>query len=311
MIRATALLSLALAHPAGAFELEFPLDCALGETCYIQQFADHDPGPEAKDFTCGTLSYDGHDGTDIALPTRAAMADGVNVLAAAPGVVKGSRDGVADFTPWVLGKECGNGVVIDHGQGWETQYCHMKQGSVVVKSGDRVETGAPLGQVGQSGQAEFPHLHLAVRRNGKDLDPFAPDATTCGAAGGDLWAKDPLVLPGGLLAIGIADHVPAYDAIKAGLGSPDLPATAPALVLWVYGFGFRSGDALLLTLSGPAGEVVRERVQMEKTQALAFRAVGRRLKTAGWPPGPYSGTATLIRDRAQLDRQSLGLTVTP
>jgi murein DD-endopeptidase MepM/ murein hydrolase activator NlpD len=112
---------MALAPPAGAFDLAFPADCTLGAGCYIQQYHDHDPGPEATDYTCGPLSYDGHDGTDIALPTRAAMATGVAVLAAAPGVVKGLRDGVADAAPFPTGQDCGNGVVIDHGNGWETQ----------------------------------------------------------------------------------------------------------------------------------------------------------------------------------------------
>ena len=34
------------------------------------------------------------------------------------------------------GKECGNGLVIRHEYGWETQYCHMKKGSVQVKTGE-------------------------------------------------------------------------------------------------------------------------------------------------------------------------------
>lgn len=272
---------MALAPPAGAFELAFPLDCTLGETCYIQQYVDHDPGPTAQDFTCGPLSYDGHDGTDIALPSRAAMAAGVAVLAAAPGTVKGTRDGVADFAPALPGKECGNGVVIDHGQGWETQYCHMKQGSVRVRPGETVEVGTPLGEVGQSGQAEFPHMHLSVRQNGEELDPFAPGAKACGAADDDLWAVEPIIEPGGLLTLGITDHVPEYEAIKAGLASPDLPSNAPALVVWTFFFGPRAGDALIFSLAGPQGEVVTERVGLEKTQAMAFRAVGRKLKTDG------------------------------
>ncbi|MFZ9199919.1 MAG: M23 family peptidase, partial [Paracoccaceae bacterium] len=120
MIRALAPLLMALAFPAGAFELAFPAGCTLGQDCYIQQYHDHDPGSEATDYTCGPLSYDGHDGTDIALPTRADMAAGVAVLAAAAGVVKGLRDGVADAAPFPTGQDCGNGVVIDHGNGWET-----------------------------------------------------------------------------------------------------------------------------------------------------------------------------------------------
>lgn len=311
MIKTVSLLTLALACPAGAFELAFPVDCTLGQTCYIQQYPDHDPSPAAADFTCGPLSYDGHDGTDIALATRTDMAAGVDVLAAAPGVVKGARDGVADFAPEIPGKECGNGVVIDHGQGWETQYCHLRQGTVRVAAGDRVETGTALGQIGQSGQAAFPHLHLAVRQQGRKLDPFAPEAPTCGTAGPDLWATDLLHEPGGLLGVGITDALPAYDAIKAGLPSPDLPATAPALVVWAYGFGLRTGDAIVFSLTGPEGTVVTDRVQIEKPQALAYRAVGRKRDTAAWPPGAYRGTATLLRDREPLGEQSLTLTITP
>lgn len=310
MNRAFALILMALASPAGAFELAFPADCTLGETCYIQQFPDHDPGPGATDFTCGSLSYDGHDGTDIALPTRAAMETGVAVLAAADGVVKGRRDGIADFVPEVPGKECGNGVVIDHGDGWETQYCHLRQGSVQVSAGQTVTAGTVLGQIGQSGRAAFPHLHLSVRQDGRKLDPFAPEAAACGPAGDDLWAADIVHQPGGLLGIGISDRVPEFDAIKGGLPSADLTTAAPALVIWAYGFGLRAGDAVLLSITGPDGEVLTERVTFEKTQALAFRAVGRKAR-GGWPAGSYTGSATLIRDRQEIGRQDLTIRLTP
>lgn len=310
MIRA-ALLTLALAHPAGAFELAFPLDCTLGETCHIQQYVDHDPGPGAQDFTCAGLSYDGHDGTDFALATRADMAAGVDVLAAAAGTVKGLRDGVADFAPFPPGKECGNGVVVDHGSGWETQYCHLKQGSVTVKVGETVAPGTVLGQVGQSGQAEFPHLHLSLRHNGTELDPFSPEPTTCGKPASDLWIKDIPYQPGGLLSIGLARAVPDYAAIKAGLPSPNLPADAPALVIWTYVFGTRAGDALLLSITGPEGNVITERITFEKPQAQAFRAVGRKLKTAGWPLGTYTGAARMMRGDTELGQQTLSIQITP
>jgi murein DD-endopeptidase MepM/ murein hydrolase activator NlpD len=48
-----------------------------------------------------------------------------------------------------------------------------------------------LGLIGQSGQAEFPHLHMSVRQDGKELDPFAPALTTCGSTGDDLWSDTP------------------------------------------------------------------------------------------------------------------------
>lgn len=311
MSRTAAVLTLALALPAGAFELEQPVDCTLGDDCFIQQVFDHDPGTGAADFTCGPLSYDGHDGTDFGLPTRAAMEEGVSVLAAAPGKVVATRDGEADFAPVIPGRECGNGIVIDHGQGWQTQYCHLKQGSLLVRNGETVDAGARLGLIGQSGMAEFPHLHLSVRRNGTKIDPFAPDATTCGPVAKDLWQPDLPVAPGGLLAIGITTAVPEYDAIKAGLASPDLPVTAPALVVWAYTFGPRAGDELDLSITGPEGEVIAARQPIEKTQAQAFRAIGRKLKTEGWPSGAYDGTAILIRNGIQLDRMQISIAIQP
>ena len=302
--------SMALAFPAGAFELAFPLDCRLGDTCYIQQYLDHDPGPGAHDFTCGPLSYQGHDGTDIALPSVAAMAAGVNVLAAGTGTVKGIRDGVADFVAPEADRECGNGVLVDHGGGWETQYCHMKQGSVRVKVGDAVDVGTVLGQVGQSGMAEFPHLHLSVRHNGAELDPFAPETlTSCSAPGPGLWDKPLVYQPGGLLSIGISAAIPDYPAVKAGLASPDLQKDAPALVVWAFLFGAQAGDAILFRLTGPEGDVLTDSVVIEKPQAQAFRAVGRKLKTAEWPTGRYQGEAVLQRRGVELGREQIEITV--
>ncbi|MEI6098583.1 MAG: M23 family metallopeptidase [Alphaproteobacteria bacterium] len=317
MILRTTVLLLALALPAGAFDqggfrLAWPVACALGDSCHIQQYVDHDPGPTAQDFTCGTLSYDGHDGTDIALPTRAAMAAGVQVLAAAPGIVKGARDGIADFVPKVAGKECGNGVVIQHADGWETQYCHMRQGSLRVRQGDVVQTGTPLGMIGQSGMADFPHLHLSVRHNGSKVDPFEPQGGACSPdPGPGLWSNPEPYEQGGFLDAGFTAAIPEFDAIRAGLPTRPLPATSAGLVLWAYAFGTRAGDAMQFTVTGPQGQVLQELVALEKTQAQMFRATGKRLKTSAWPAGPYQGTVTLTRDGAIIDTVTTQVTVTP
>lgn len=184
-----------VATPVAAFELALPIACTPGDDCWVVRHVDQAAGPDAADYRCGRLTGDGHDGTDFAVPDLAAVSRGVAVLASAPGVVRGTRDGMPDIdvsspgAPSVKDRECGNGVVIDHEGGWQTQYCHLRRGSVAVAKGDRVETGAVLGQVGMSGEASFPHLHLSVRHDGEELDPFTsqPAGDGCGKAGTLLW----------------------------------------------------------------------------------------------------------------------------
>ncbi|MDP3862715.1 MAG: M23 family metallopeptidase [Phaeovulum sp.] len=311
MRRLAAVLALALAAPAGAQvpRLALPLACALGETCYIRHYPDRDPGAGVRDHACGTASYDGHDGTDFALPTLSAMAAGVSVLAAAPGTVTASRDGEpdGDFAAGaaVAGRECGNGVMIDHGAGWQSQYCHLASGSVMVAPGDRVAAGTTLGRVGLSGKSEFPHLHLTLRHNGVTVDPFAPDpAATCPAdAAAALWQLPPPYQPAGLLDLGLGLTAPEYASVKAGAARANvLPAKAPQLILWGYGWGVREGDVLALTLTGPKGYSFAHEARITRDQALFYRYAGARIPSpAGWPQGSYTATARLLRAGSAID----------
>ena len=163
---------------AGAVELGLPLACEPGRDCWVPRYVDTDPGPAIVDFRCGDLSGDAHDGTDFAIPDLAALRAGVPVLAAAPGTVAGTRDGMEDVDVQTIdrntikGRECGNGVVVRHADGWETQYCHLRRGSVAVGRNEHVETGTVLGMVGMSGDASFPHVHFTARRDAEPVDPF-------------------------------------------------------------------------------------------------------------------------------------------
>jgi len=63
----------------------------------------------------------------------------------------------------------GNFVVIDHGQGLLTLYLHLSE--FKVKEGDVVKRGDVIGLSGGTGRATGPHLHVAVRWQGVNLDP--------------------------------------------------------------------------------------------------------------------------------------------
>jgi len=303
---------------AGAPQFSLPLDCPEGMGCYIQQYVDHDPGPAAEDYACGPLSYDGHTGTDFALPTRADLAARVPVTAAAPGTVRAVRDGMPDRlaseadAAALEGRGCGNGVALRHGDGWETQYCHLARGSIAVAPGDRVARGDRLGAVGLSGRTEFPHVEFIVRRDGAPVDPFDPSGDTrCGAAAEDaLWAAPPPYRPGGLLDAGFAPDVPDYAAVKAGTAARDaLPRDAGALVLYGFAFGARAGDVIALRIEGPQGEVIDHTARIERARAQLFRAAGTRRPAAGWPAGRYRGTVTLTRDGAEIARLETAVTL--
>lgn len=158
--------------------LALPIACDAKAGCLIQNYFDHDAGPGFVDYTCGQLGYDGHTGTDFRLHNLAEMHAGVPVRAAAAGTVRAVRDDMEDVSirdlkdaRVIAGREAGNSVAIEHGNGWETQYSHLRRGSVRVKPGQEVRAGQVIGEVGLSGKTEFPHLHLSVRLDGGNIDP--------------------------------------------------------------------------------------------------------------------------------------------
>lgn len=317
LVLAALALALLATPPAGAQEaaprLSFPLDCVPGTTCFVQNYVDRDPGTGARDFRCGRLTYDGHDGTDIRLPHLAAMRRGVAVLAAAAGVVLAIRDGTADLTAGQrpsaakMGRECGNGVRIGHGAGWQSVYCHMRKGSVAVRPGDQVAAGTRLGLIGMSGRTEFPHLHLAIRFHDEPVDPFVgrTSRSRCGFSATALWtAAAEAALPyrpSALLGAGFAATAPTKVTLLDGQHRAHvLPRSASALIFWVQLIGLHPGDEEAYRVVAPDGRVLTNRrfVRRQTHKALWHSFIGERRRGEAWPNGTYRASYTLSREIA-------------
>jgi murein DD-endopeptidase MepM/ murein hydrolase activator NlpD len=95
-----------------------------------------------------------HSGLDVAAPA------GTVVLAANTGRVALLAD---QFFSGTL-------VILDHGQGLFTMYFHLQES--LVREGQQVGRGQPIGRVGTTGRSSGPHLHWGVRLQGARIDPL-------------------------------------------------------------------------------------------------------------------------------------------
>lgn len=281
--------------------LDWPVDCTLGQTCFIEDYVDVDPTQGRQgDFACGINSRDGHRGTDVALLSFESIAAGVAVRAAAPGRVANIRDSMPDdrlMRGVTSQNACGNAVLLDHGEGWQTLYCHLRQGSVSVSPGQRVQSGDSLGLVGLSGQTNHPHLHLTVLKDGEIVDPFDPTPDDqCGPAEDTLWSDPPDYIKTGLITAGFASEIPTLDAVRDGTARLESGDPQQPLVVYAHMGYARNGDVLRIEAAGPDGAQIFERtILMKDPKVSVMRAYGKKAPQGGWPTGEYLGEATLLR----------------
>ena len=222
--------------------LQVPIDCKIGagpNNCHIAFYPDHDDTQGVKDYRCGARTYSPaaglmHRGTDFAVLDASVLNQwkdgGPAVLAAADGIVYSTREGMRDdFSADPLASNaCGNRVVIDHGDGWLTAYCHMRHSSITVRSGESVKAGDELGRIGLSGNTTFPHLHFSIIRpnaKGEDIpyDPFSGTPlgkASCSGEDTSFWSKSALAeMPyqaAQIVKLGFTDRRPLVKTIIRG-----------------------------------------------------------------------------------------------
>lgn len=104
-------------------------------------------------------------------------AHNVDVIAVADGKVVAAKDGIPENIPGATSRAVpitletvgGNHVILDIGNGRYAFYAHVRPGSLLVKVGDQVKRGAPLGKLGNSGNSTEPHLHFHLSDSNSPL----------------------------------------------------------------------------------------------------------------------------------------------
>ncbi len=305
-----------LANLANAEELKFglPVKCELDKDCFIQNLPDVKTDKTASDTFCQGATYDGHKGIDIRLRSLENIKDNIPVVASASGIVKAYRDGEDDKLivksedrDLVKGKECGNGVVISHQDGYETQYCHLKKNSISVQKGERVQQGDIIGFIGNSGLAQFPHVHFTIRKNGQWLDPISgrKPSQTCTPTNtqGTLLNENVIKYftenTTRLMASGITGNIIAHNELVK-TGAPEkIKAPDQSIIGWAWFINLRKGDQIRFVLEGPKGFIVKNTTEpLERHKATYSAYLGKKSTPA---KGEYRLTTQLLRNNQPIE----------
>ena len=291
-----------------AFHL--PIDCKIGEDCWIMNYVDMgvDDG-EQTDPACYNRTYDNHKGTDFALLDGKAMEQGVNVIAPMDGTVKKIRDGAEDFWPTkaqlddmrAKRTQCGNAILLDHGQGLETIYCHLKKDSIIVSTGQQITTGDVLAQVGLSGMTEFPHLHFGITKDKKIIDPFTgySNNDNCGRRKKSLWHKDialnyqPIIIQ----SASFHDYLPELLKLeRENTPKEKISINADIFTFSAILLGVRKDDKIQLEIFDPNGKIfTQNNITQNSTRTQQFYYTGKRLRKEKLREGVYTGQIKVER----------------
>ena len=155
---------------AGSEDLQLPFEgrwfvAQAGDTSNVN----HHMQVREQAFGVDFVKAGGAAGRDLAAGNASRLEDffgwGAAVLAPASGIVVRVVSDLPDNSLGTKDPEHppGNHLVIETGDGRFVFVAHLQQGSAKLDVGDRVRAGQPIGRCGNSGNSDFPHIHLHVQ----------------------------------------------------------------------------------------------------------------------------------------------------
>jgi murein DD-endopeptidase MepM/ murein hydrolase activator NlpD len=186
--------------------LRLPFDQPTDSFLAINSFFDHYNHPTTNDPNPGSIKR--FDGASISAATFDVCTLGVNCYVGHNGLdystgagraVLAAASGTVIYYYYNTNSSAGNidsGLIIDHGNGYQTAYWHMDP--ISVRMGDTITKGQVVGLSGNIGRSSGAHLHFGVKTNNtKWIDPYGWWSTTSTT---DPWGDSRWLFGSGLIA---------------------------------------------------------------------------------------------------------------
>ena len=93
---------------------------------------------------------------------------GIDIVSDESTPIVSIADGVVIYSDY--SKELGNGIVIDHQNGYQSHYYHNEEN--FVKKNEEIDRGMLIGKIGNTGVSTGPHLHFEIWKDGEPIDPL-------------------------------------------------------------------------------------------------------------------------------------------
>jgi hypothetical protein len=258
-----------MSHPLFIWPVSKTTDAPYNSVWSIGNYIDHNSSypNQLQDWNCGTRTYDtatgyNHQGIDIGTwPFSFFQMDNNHAIAvaAADGVIIGKYDGNFDRN-CSMNSNTWNAVYIQHADGSQSWYGHLKSGSLTTKNaGDTVTAGEFLGVIGSSGSSTGPHLHFEVYNSLNQLVDTYSGACNNWPSSTDSWwvSQKPYINPN-INAVFTHSSPPQFNSCP----TTEIPnindnfSSGSDVITAVYLADQTAGSTLYLTIKRPDNSIL-------------------------------------------------------